>query len=95
MTDPELQRWADQAPDRPLDGLVDDIWAGVRTARARRVQVGALMAGQAAVLVLALAGAAGGGAMAARTVEPHPSPFGLAEPLAPSTLLIGAGAWAR
>ncbi len=95
MTEPELQRWAEQTPDRSLDGLVDDVWAGVRSVRTRRAQVSALMAVQAAVLVMALAGAAGGGAMAARTIESRQSPFGLAASLAPSTRLIGTSAWAR
>lgn len=95
MIERELTRWADQVPDHPLDNLMENVWAGVRAAKARRATVALLMAGQAAVMILALAGAAGGGALAVRQAEARRPFLALAGDLAPSTLLMGERAWAR
>lgn len=80
-----------EIPDRSLDGLEADIWAGVAArAEARRTRT-FLAGGQLAMMALALAGSLSLGNAAVAAKERQHSTIALlsSADLAPSTLLIG------
>jgi hypothetical protein len=89
MTDAEIRSLTLQPPDRSLDRLEADIWAGV-AAQSRALANARLIAScQAGVLALAIIGVL---SIGRSTIAPADEPW-LTAPgaaLAPSTLLIGA-----
>ncbi len=88
MIDAELHALAGLAPDRPLDGLETDIWAGVDARRRELAHARVIASCQGAVLVLAVLGALAAG----RWTTPSAHERWLTAPgaaLAPSALLIG------
>ncbi len=88
MTDADIRDLTSQPPDRTLDRLEADIWAGV-AAQSRALANARLIAScQAGVLALAIVG----GLAFSRWAAPPAQEHWLTAPgaaLAPSTLLIG------
>lgn len=90
MIDDDLSRITRQPADRPLDHLEADVWAGVAARTAAR-RTGRIVAScQAAVMLVALVGAAAAGASTV-TADRSPGAFITAAgaDYAPSTLLLG------
>ncbi len=90
MIDDDLTKLANGPTDKPLDHLEADVWAGVAARRMAR-RTGRIIAScQAAVMLVALVGAAAAGASTAAVVR---SPGALitsaGADYAPSTLLLG------
>lgn len=91
MNNTRVQALMFQAPDRSLDQLEADVWAGV-AARAQDRRRGAVLAGgQLILMALALAGSLTVGSAAVAAKERQHTDFALlsSADLAPSTLLIG------
>ncbi len=91
MIDDRVQGVLQQGPDRSLDRLEADIWAGVAVcAEVRRTRT-FLAGAQLAVTAVALVGSLTVGSAAVATREREHNTFALlsSADLAPSTLLIG------
>ncbi|MDE2265463.1 MAG: hypothetical protein KGL29_06150 [Alphaproteobacteria bacterium] len=90
MIDDDLSRIARQPPDRSLDHLEADVWAGVATLSAAR-RTGRIVAScQAAVmLVVLVVAAATGASTAAGDRSPGTFITAAGADYAPSTLLLG------
>lgn len=91
MNNARVQTVMLQAPDRSLDQLEADIWAGV-AARAQDRRRGAVLAGgQLMLMALALAGSLSVGSAAVGTKARQSDTFAVlsSADLAPSALLIG------
>ena len=89
MTDAEIRSLTLQPPDRSLDRLETDIWAGVAVQSRMLAKVRLIASCQAGVLALAIIGSL---AIGRSIVAPGPEPW-LTAPgaaFAPSTLLIGS-----
>jgi hypothetical protein len=90
MIDEDIRTLKELAPDKALDRLEIDIWAGVseytQTRRTSRI----IASCQAGGMVVALVGAAAVGAATAASAAPQHAVIGSASAeLAPSTLLLG------
>ncbi len=90
MIDNEITLLVEQPPDKTLDRLEADIWAGVAAQNLAR-RTGRIIAScQAGVMVVALLGAATVGATtAASAVSSNASITSAGSAFAPSTLLLG------
>jgi hypothetical protein len=90
MIDHDLDALNAREPDHGLDALESDVWAGVAAGERARGLFRAVLASQALILVLALAGSVISGYQ--RAVLRAPSDLGVFSPHAPmaaSTLLAG------
>ncbi len=87
MIDEDINRLAEMSPDRPLDRLEADIWAGVAANNLAKRTSRVVASFQAGIMVIALVGAAAAGAASVTPERAAISSAGAA--LAPSTLLLG------
>ncbi len=81
MLDTDLQKLAHLDPDRPLDNLNIDIWAGVAAREQSRSLAKLIAASQAFVLVCALIGGVAAGVH--RSVAGPPDDLGAFSPHSP------------
>ena len=72
MIDSDLRRLLAQPPDRSLDALSSDIWAGLAERERQSRLVRRLLWLQSAALVVALVGSLLAGAHSSRTARPGP-----------------------
>lgn len=91
MIDADIRKLSECEPDRPLDGLEADIWAGIAARAAARKGVRIVALCQTAVMAFAMVVSIAAGLVLATSSEPASAsilrPPGME--LAPSHLLFG------
>ena len=91
MIEADIHRLNDQEPQKPLDGMEADIWAGVEARIEAKKTSRVVLSCQAAVLAIALVGSVviGDRAGVADTGGAGLDVFAIRGDLAPSTRLLG------